>query len=70
MNNEELTNALKVGVYHAKCAAQRAHILAMRNNAEGMHGIAADWEKMAAESEQAAEFISKALTKLLEGAHA
>lgn len=70
MNHKEITDALKVGVYHAKRAAQCADILATRNNAEGMHGIAAEWEKMSAESEQAAKFISKALTKLLEGAHA
>lgn len=67
MEHKEITDALKVGLYHTERAAERARILAKRNHGEGMHGIAADWEEEAASSTHAAEFISNVLTKLLKG---
>lgn len=67
MEHKEITDALKLGLYHTERAAERARILAKRNHDEGMHGIAADWEAEAAASTYVAELISNVLTKLLKG---
>lgn len=67
MNHKEVTDALKVGLYHTERAAQRARILVKHNNDIRMHGVAADWGELADASDQAAEFISKVLTELLKG---
>lgn len=59
----ELLAALRVGLFHTQMAAARAVGLAQWNKNDGKDGIAAEYERLAAESEQAVNFIRTAITK-------
>lgn len=68
MEHKEITDALKVGLFHTERAAARARDFAFISaNERHMHGTAAIYEQHAADADKAAEFISNVLTKLLKG---
>ena len=59
----DMIAALRVALYHTQMAADRANALAAWNKRDGKDGIAAEYARLAAESEQAVKYIRPAITK-------